>query len=111
MVLLVLSGLVLASRFWSRGENFNNLNQDTSFRQRLATSQAGLAMFADHPMLGVGPDVRWLRGRSTHPRSLHERRAGDHNSLIQALSEFGTLGFIRSSCLSVSASIMLASWR
>jgi O-antigen ligase len=95
MVLLVLSGLVLASRFWSRGENFNNLNQDTSFRQRLATSQAGLAMFADHPMLGVGPGCSVVAWPLYAPADLYTRGAlVTHNSLIQALSEFGTLGFI-----------------
>jgi O-antigen ligase len=95
MVLLVLSGLVLASRFWSRGENFNNLNQDTSFRQRLATSQAGLAMFADHPMLGVGPGCSVIAWPLYAPADLYTRGAlVTHNSFIQALSEFGTLGFI-----------------
>lgn len=95
MVLLVLSGLVLASRFWSRGENFNNLNQDTTFRQRLATSQAGLAMFVDHPMLGVGPGCSVVAWPLYAPADLYTRSAlVTHNSFIQALSEFGALGFV-----------------
>jgi putative inorganic carbon (HCO3(-)) transporter len=95
MVILVAAGLVLASRYWSRGENFNNLNQDTSFRQRIATSQAGLAMFADHPMLGVGPGCSVIAWPLYAPADLYTRGAlVTHNSFIQALSEFGTLGFI-----------------
>jgi O-antigen ligase len=95
MVLLMVSGLVLAGRFWSRGENFNNLNQDTSFRQRLATSQAGLAMFADHPMLGVGPACSVIAWPLYAPADLYTRGAlVTHNSFVQALSEFGILGSV-----------------
>ena len=95
MMILVAAGLVLASRYWSRGENFNNLNQDTSFQQRLATSQAGLAMFADHPMLGVGAGCSVIAWPLYAPADLYTRGAlVTHNSFIQALSEFGTLGFI-----------------
>lgn len=95
MVLLVVCGLMLAARFWSRGENFNNLNQDTTFRQRLATSQAGLAMFADNPMLGVGPGCSVIAWPLYAPADLYTRGAlVTHNSFIQALSEFGVLGFV-----------------
>ena len=94
MVLLVVCGLMLAARFWSRGENFNNLNQDTTFRQRLATSQAGLAMFVDNPMLGVGPGCSVIAWPLYAPADLYTRGAlVTHNSFIQALSEFGVLGF------------------
>jgi O-antigen ligase len=95
VMLLVVAGLLLAARFWSRGENFNNLNEDTTFRQRIATSQAGLAMFADHPMLGVGPGCSVIAWPLYAPAGLYTRGAlVTHNSFIQALSEFGTLGFI-----------------
>ena len=95
MVLLVVCGLMLAARFWSRGENFNNLNQDTTFRQRLATSQAGLAMFADNPMLGVGPGCSVIAWPLYAPADLYTRGAlVTHNSFIQALSEFGAVGFV-----------------
>jgi putative inorganic carbon (hco3(-)) transporter len=95
MVILVAAGLILASRYWSRGENFNNLNQDTTFRQRLATSQAGLAMFVDNPMLGVGPGCSLIAWPLYAPADLYTRGAlVTHNSFIQALSEFGALGFV-----------------
>jgi O-antigen ligase len=95
MVILVAAGLILASRYWSRGENFNNLNQDTTFRQRLATSQAGLAMFVDNPMLGVGPGCSLIAWPLYAPADLYTRGAlVTHNSFIQALSEFGAAGFV-----------------
>jgi O-antigen ligase len=95
MVILVVAGLALATRYWSRGENFNNLNQDTSFQQRIATSQAGLAMFADHPMLGVGAGCSLIAWPLYAPEGLYTRGAlVTHNSFIQALSEFGILGFV-----------------
>jgi O-antigen ligase len=95
MVLLVVAGLLLAAHFWSRGENFTNLNEDTTFRQRLATSQAGLAMFADNPMLGVGPGCSVIAWPLYAPADLYTRGAlVTHNSFIQALSETGALGSI-----------------
>jgi putative inorganic carbon (HCO3(-)) transporter len=95
VVLLVVAGLILAARFWSRGENFNNLNEDATFRQRLATSQAGMSMFADHPLLGVGPGCSVIAWPLYAPADLYTRGAlVTHNSFIQALSETGALGFI-----------------
>lgn len=95
MVLLLAAGLVLAGRFWSRGEDFKNLNEDVSFRQRLATSQAGLAMFADHPLLGVGLGCSVIAWPLYAPEGLYTRGAlVTHNTFIQALGETGVIGFI-----------------
>jgi O-antigen ligase len=95
MVALILAGVVLAGRFWSRGEGFQNLSQDNSFQERLATSQVGLAMFEDHPLLGVGLGCSVIAWPLYAPAGLYTRGAlVTHNSFIQALSEFGTLGFI-----------------
>jgi hypothetical protein len=92
---LVAAGLVLGGRFWSRGEDFNNLNQDVTFRQRLATSQAGLAMFADHPLLGVGLGCSVIAWPLYAPEGLYTRGAlVTHNTFIQALGETGAIGFI-----------------
>ena len=95
MVILVAAGLVLAGRFWSRGEDFKNLNQDVSFRQRLATSQAGLAMFVDHPLFGVGLGCSVIAWPLYAPDGLYTRGAlVTHNTFIQALGETGAIGFI-----------------
>ena len=95
MVALVLAGLVLAGRYWSRGEGFQNLNQDNSFQERLATSQAGLAMFADHPLLGVGLGCSVIAWPLYAPEGLYTRGAlVTHNTFVQALGETGAIGFI-----------------
>jgi len=95
MVALVAAALVLAGRFWSRGEGFQNLNQDNSFQERLATSQAGLAMFADHPLFGVGLGCSVIAWPLYAPEGLYTRGAlVTHNTFVQALGETGAIGFI-----------------
>jgi O-antigen ligase len=94
MVLRVAAGLIFAGQFWSRGEDFQNLNADVSFQQRLATSRAGLAMFADHPLLGVGLGCSVIAWPLYAPEGLYTRGAlVTHNTFIQALGETGILGF------------------
>jgi len=95
VVLMVAAGLILASRFWTRGEDFSHLNGDISFRQRLATSQAGLAMFADHPLLGVGLGCSVIAWPLYAPEDLYTRTAlVTHNTFIQPLAETGLAGFL-----------------
>ena len=95
MVVLVAGGLILAGRFWSRGEDFKNLKGDTSFQQRVATSQVGLAMFVDHPLLGVGLGCSVIAWPLYAPEGLYTRGAlVTHNTFIQALGETGAVGFI-----------------
>src|SRR5207253_1003689 len=75
-LLLVLgAGVVLGSKYWSRGEDFHGLEGDVSFRQRLATSEAGLAMFADHPILGVGLGCSVIAWPLYAPHDLYSRGA------------------------------------
>jgi putative inorganic carbon (HCO3(-)) transporter len=90
-------GLVSAGRYWSRDEGFSDLSQDVSFRQRLATSRAGLAMFADHPLLGVGFGCSLIAWPLYAPEDLYRQGRGElvtHNTFIQPLSETGLAGFI-----------------
>jgi O-antigen ligase len=88
-------GLVLGGKYWSRGEDFSGLQGDTSFRQRLATSAAGLAMFADHPLLGVGLGCSVIAWPLYAPKDLYSRSSlVTHNTVIQPLGETGILGFI-----------------
>jgi O-antigen ligase len=93
--LLLMAGLILAGRFWTRGEDFSHLNGDVSFQQRLATSQAGLAMFADHPLLGVGLGCSVIAWPLYAPEDLYTRTAlVTHNTFIQPLAETGIAGFL-----------------
>lgn len=95
LVAVVGAGLVLGGKYWSRDESFSGLNGDVSFRQRLATSEAGLAMFADHPLLGVGLGCSVIAWPLYAPGDLYSRGAlVTHNTVIQPLGETGILGFI-----------------
>jgi O-antigen ligase len=95
IVLLVAGGIVLASRYWSRGEDFSQLGADVSFQQRIATSRAGFDMFIDHPLLGVGLACSVIAWPLYAPKGLYTRGAlVTHNTIIQALSETGIAGFI-----------------
>jgi len=95
VVALVVAGLVLGGKYWSRGEDFSGLNGDVSFQQRLATSQVGLAMFADHPLLGVGLGCSVVAWPLYAPKDLYSRTAlVTHNTVIQPLGETGILGFL-----------------
>jgi O-antigen ligase len=95
LVLLLAAGLILAGRFWTRGEDFSHLNGDNSFRQRWATSQAGLAMFADHPLLGVGLGCSVIAWPLYAPADLYTRSAlVTHNTFIEPLAETGIAGFL-----------------
>jgi putative inorganic carbon (hco3(-)) transporter len=95
MVLFLGAGLILAGRFWTRSEDFSHLNGDVSFRQRLATSRAGLAMFADHPLLGVGLGCSVIAWPLYAPQDLYTRTAlVTHNTFIQPLAETGIAGFL-----------------
>jgi O-antigen ligase len=93
MILLV-GGLLFASRFWSRGEDFSQLKGDVTVNQRLATTQAGFDMFLDHPLLGVGFGCSVIAWPLYAPQGVYSRGAlVTHNTFIQALSETGLLGF------------------
>jgi O-antigen ligase len=91
----VAAALVLGGKYWSRGEDFSGLKGDVSFRQRFATSEAGLAMFADHPLLGVGLGCSVIAWPLYAPNDLYSRGAlVTHNTVIQPLGETGVFGFI-----------------
>ena len=95
LVALVAAGLVLGGKHWSRESDFSGLKGDVTFRQRLATSEAGLAMFADHPLLGVGLGCSVIAWPLYAPKDLYSRSAlVVHNTVIQPLGETGAVGFI-----------------
>jgi O-antigen ligase len=92
---MVAAGIYLGARFWTRSENFSDVRSDTTFQLRLATSEAGLAMFADHPILGVGAGCSVVAWPLYAPPGVRTRNALiTHNTFIQALSETGILGFV-----------------
>jgi O-antigen ligase len=93
LVLLVAGGMVGAGRYWSRGEDFSQLDNDLSFQERIATSQAGMGMFLDHPLLGVGLGCSVIAWPLYAPEGLHTRGAlVTHNTIVQVFGETGLLG-------------------
>jgi O-antigen ligase len=96
---LLVAGILVAiaygAQHWSRQQAFSGLDQDVSFQQRIATSKAGIDMFIDHPLLGVGIACSVVAWPLYAPHDLYTRGALiTHNTIIQALSETGILGFI-----------------
>jgi O-antigen ligase len=69
--------------------------QDSSLRGRKSENLAGLRMWSDHPLIGVGPDnfevhyQRYSEAIGTDPRP--EQR-GAHNLYLESLAETGLLG-------------------
>jgi O-antigen ligase len=95
LMVLVAAGLVLGGKYWSRDQDFSGLKGDVTFRQRLATSEVGLAMFADHPLLGVGLGCSVVAWPLYAPKDLYSRSSlVTHNTVIQPLGETGAMGFI-----------------
>lgn len=95
---LVVGAAALAfavTSFWDRDEGFGDLLGDATLNQRLATIKAGLAMFADNPLLGVGPGCSVIGWPQYRPPNLYsEGWLHSHNTVIQVLSETGLLGAV-----------------
>lgn len=95
LVGVVIAGVLLTGKFWSRGEDFTELKGDATFNMRLATSQAGVEMFLDHPLTGVGLNCSVVAWPLYAPKGLHTRGALiTHNTFVQVLGETGILGFL-----------------
>ena len=96
MVAGLAGSLIVVSLFWGRKVDFQNLGKDTTLNQRIATLKAGMAMFSDNPVLGVGPGCSLVAYPLYVPREAHcgcQDQLVIHNSFIQILSETGILGF------------------
>lgn len=92
----ILSGvLVYALFFWGRSEGFQDLSSDFTGHQRIETIKAGLRMFVDYPMLGVGIGCSVVAWPFYAPPDIDFRTSLIiHNTAVQALSEIGLLGFV-----------------
>jgi putative inorganic carbon (hco3(-)) transporter len=91
------ASLMVVGLFWGRQGNFSDLATDTTVNQRITTIKAGLAMFADNPILGVGPGcslVAYPLYVPKDPMCSCQDQLVIHNAFIQILSEVGLLGFL-----------------
>ena len=92
---LLAGGLAFGAASWTRSDGVSNIKQDYTFQQRIATVQAGLAMFAAHPIVGVGINCAVVAFPLYAPVDFKSKGAlVIHNTIIQALSETGVLGFV-----------------
>jgi len=94
-ILLVLVSLALVAALASpasvveRARSIIDL-QDQSIRDRVAMWRAGLAMIADHPLLGVGPgEVRAWYPHYRRPEAVRPSTGHLHNSAIHIAAERG----------------------
>jgi putative inorganic carbon (HCO3(-)) transporter len=94
MLVLLCGSLIFMLQGWSRSAGFTKLDEDANFQSRLITIQGGLAMFADHPLSGVGLGCSPIAWPLYAPPGLHERWLIIHNTFVQALSETGIGGFL-----------------
>jgi O-antigen ligase len=93
ILILVAGGVLFGERHWSRSEDFSQLNSDLSLQQRIVTSEAGIMMFADHPVLGVGIGCSVVAWPLYAPDNLYTRGAlVTHNTFVQVFGETGVLG-------------------
>jgi len=95
VICVVAGGLIFAGKYWSRGEDFSELQGDVSLQQRMATYQAGVAMVRDRPLFGVGLNCSVVAFPLYAPPGLYNRTALIiHNTVLQVLSETGIVGFL-----------------
>lgn len=78
------------SSYWDRMGSIGEYSHDASASGRLEMWSAAVEIFADYPVLGVGPDnfiliARYYVGLGQHVRVTH-------NTIMQILSEQGVLG-------------------
>jgi O-antigen ligase len=93
MSVLLIGGLAYTGASWKRSDGA--ANQGYTFQQRIATIKAGGAMFSAHPLLGVGIDCAIVAFPLYAPNDFKAKGAlVIHNTIIQALSETGIIGFI-----------------
>ena len=93
--LLLAGGLAFGMASWTRSYGVSNINQDYTFQQRIATVKAGVAMFAAHPLVGVGINCAIVAFPLYAADDFKSKGAlVIHNTIVQALSETGVLGFV-----------------
>jgi len=101
--LMALAGIAVAY-FWQRADGFASLDRDATLNQRFITLKAGMEMFTDHPLLGVGAGCSVVAFADYAPGgALTHKALIVHNTVVQALAELGLLGSVPYLLLILSA--------
>jgi len=88
----IAASLIFVTFFWFREQGFSDL-ADVTLQQRLIQVRAGLEMFLDRPLLGVGLGGSVAAFQLYAPQSLEFTGSFVvHNTFILALSELGLFG-------------------
>jgi O-antigen ligase len=88
-VVLVLGAVAMPGPVAQRARSIVNL-EDPTARDRVAMWRSGLAMIAEHPLLGVGPgEVRAWYQHYRRPEAVRPSTGHLHNSSIQIAAERG----------------------
>jgi putative inorganic carbon (HCO3(-)) transporter len=86
---LILAAVTMPGPVSERAKSVVNL-EDSTLRDRVAMWRSGLAMIADHPLLGVGPgEVRTWYQQYRRPEAVRPSTGHLHNSAIQIAAERG----------------------
>lgn len=86
---LTLGAIAMPGGVTERVRSVVNL-EDQTLRDRVAMWRSGLAMIADHPLLGVGPgEVRTWYQQYRRPEAVRPSTGHLHNSAIQIAAERG----------------------
>jgi O-antigen ligase len=110
MIGVLVAGALAVPLYWSRGEGFSNLREDTNLQERLTTYKVAFAMYSDSPLLGVGINCSAVAWPLYAPKQLSNHRwLITHNTFLQALSETGTVGFLL--LVSFFGAVICRAWR
>ena len=112
MILGLIGMLFLGAMYWQRNQGFNDISHDGTVKERIGTVIAGLRMFADNPLSGIGPGCSMFAYPLYAPPELNcgcQAQLVVHNTYIQILSETGILGFVP--CMLLLGSSILLAWK
>lgn len=93
----LIGSLFLVGMYWNRKQDFNDIEKDTTYNQRIATIKAGINMFKAYPILGVGIGCSIVGYALFVPPEDHcgcQLQLHIHNTPVEVLSELGLTGFI-----------------
>jgi len=95
IVSIVIAGF-LATQYWERDQGFEDVEEDSTFNQRIVSIQTGLAMFQSSPITGIGFGCSGIGWEEFSPDTsvTHSSILIVHNTFVQVLAETGVLGFV-----------------